>query len=127
MRKYVLLVLLVGLLAIGLAPAQAHTQSAQIDNVFVNGSGQVLAITGRITCTSGEGFLLRVNVRVEDGDSAIGKAGGNCTGSPQQWTTSEEETFGSLETGPAAGHLQARTTPDGSSRSFSDKAQVVSP
>lgn len=124
MRKFVLLVLLVGLMAIGLTSAQAHTQGALIDNVYVNGSGQVLAITGRITCTAGESFLLRVNARVEDGDTAIGKAGGNCTGSPQEWTTGEEQTFGSLEVGPAAGHMQVHTE-DGNVRSFSDKAQVV--
>jgi len=125
MRKFVLLVLLVGLMAIGLAPAQAHVQGAQIDTVFVNGSGQVLAITGKIVCSQGEGFLLRVNVRVTDGDSAIGRAGGTCTGGTQSWTTSEEETFGSLEPGPAAGHMQIRTTPDNAKKNISDRAQVV--
>jgi hypothetical protein len=125
MRKFVLLVLLVGLMAIGLAPAQAHVQGAQIDTVFVNGSGQVLAITGRVTCSQGEGFLLRVNVRVPDGDFAIGKASGNCTGGSQSWTTGQEETFGSLEPGPAAGHMQIRTTPDDAKKDISDRAQVV--
>ena len=127
MRKFALLVLLVGLMAIGLSPAQAHVTNAQIDNVFVNASGKVTQITGRITCSAGEGFLLRVNVRVSDGDSAIGRANGSCTGSPQQWAPGTEETIGTLEEGPAAGHMQIRTQPDGVSRSISDRAQVVGP
>lgn len=126
-EEVALFVLLVGLMAIGLSPAQAHVSSAQIDNVFVDGSGQVDSITGRITCTAGETFLLRVTVRVPDGDSAIGRANGTCTGSPQQWMTGAVETFGTLEPGPAAGHMQIRTQPDGVSRSFSDRAHVVSP
>ncbi|MCA1726843.1 MAG: hypothetical protein LC722_04065 [Actinobacteria bacterium] len=40
MKKFVLLVLLVGLMAMGAGIAQAHVQGADIDYVFINGSGR---------------------------------------------------------------------------------------
>lgn len=98
---------------------------ADIDAVFVSG-GQVTSITGTIRCDAGDPYLLRVNVRDRDGSEAIGNASGTCTGSHQQWTTSEVRTFGSFACGTlVAGHLQVRS--GGDEESFSDRAPVVCP
>jgi hypothetical protein len=81
MRKFVLLVLLLGLMAIGVGVSQAHVQGGDIDYAFISG-GQVVGITGTLSCTQGETYTLRVNLTQADGDTAIGRDSGTCTGGP---------------------------------------------
>jgi hypothetical protein len=124
MKKLFLFVVLIGMMAIGVGTAQAHVQGGDIDTVWTDGSGNILGITGSITCTSHESYTIRVNVSQSDGDTAVGRAHGVCDGTPQQWQTTRVDSTGPFEVGPAAGHLQARTQPDGASKSINDKAQV---
>ena len=125
MRKFVLLVLVLGLMALGAGISQAHPTGGRIDTATINSFGKVVEVRGMLTCTNGESYLLRVNLSQSDGDTALGRASGHCTGSPQVWVTGVEETDGSFFCGPAAGHMQIRTQPDGATKLISDRAQVV--
>lgn len=83
--------LAIGLVAIGVIgfaalPASAATELVVVDGVH-HSDGDITSITGVIVCDEGERFTLRVNVQDSDGDKAIGKATGRCTGGRQGWQT----------------------------------------
>jgi len=125
MRKTALLMAIVGLLVASAAGASAAVFGADIDRAVVSG-GQVVSISGTIACTQGDEYLLRVNVFDRDGNTAIGRASGTCTGNPQEYVTSVVESDSGFACGELlGGHGQARA--GGDQKSFSDRTQAVCP
>jgi hypothetical protein len=85
------LTLLVGLLGlVGAATASAAITSATIDGAILGAGQQTVRVTGTITCTAGESWVLN-GIQVIQGQKIVagGPAvaeGGTCTGSPQPYT-----------------------------------------
>ena len=93
------LVVLTGviLLALGVlmpAPAFAHVSAVTNDgfSCAIDCESQDIGpITGSITCTAGETFIIKASVRQNGQTVAVGRANGTCTGSSQEWGTNRTD------------------------------------
>lgn len=89
-----LLVLLVPAAALATAPSEV-----EVDTYYCSidcQSQDIGPIEGIITCTNGEQFFIRANVRQLGETVAVGRASGVCTGSEQIWTTNRTDNPGTL-------------------------------
>lgn len=76
------------------SPALAHVSFVTNDSFGCTidcESQDIHPITGSITCTNGETFILRANVRQGGQTVAVGRANGTCTGSLQLWETNRTD------------------------------------
>lgn len=107
MRKILGTTVLSLALAAGLAvPAQAHVTRFQTKGVgFIIGDG--VKISGRIQCTPGEEFVVRVRVTQKSAQTGaetfrgFGTDKGNCNGSLQGWTVLTDDNTGVPQVGEA--------------------------
>lgn len=101
MRRTVGVTLMVLLLLSFAAPAQAAVSAVGIDYAICNGpcadGNGITSFTGFITCTNGEIYTIRANMRQGGETIAVGRASGTCTGSSQNWTTNRVDNPGSLD------------------------------
>ena len=107
-------------LILGVLPAAAVVSSVTASEVSVV-AGKVSSVAGSISCTAGMKFNIRANVRDGSGNTAVGKAGGTCTGGSQPWKTGRVDS----KTGFTCGEQvlvrgQARTIQDGHRRFIGD-------
>jgi hypothetical protein len=83
-----LLVALLGLASAG--TASAAVTSATIDGATLGGGKQTVTVTGTITCTAGQSWVLN-GIQVIQGQRIVASGpavseGGTCAGSPQPYT-----------------------------------------
>ena len=100
---------LIGLVLVALAlvafatPAHAAVSAVSISGGTCVDGDQcdqgILSLHGLITCTVGEEFFIRANVRQFGSTVAVGRAHGTCTGSEQVWETSRIDNTGQLDCG----------------------------
>ena len=109
-------VLALTVVVLGAGSAFAHVTSFVIEDGSCAVDCESLDITslsGNITCTAGEEFFVKAALRQFGETVAVGRASGTCTGSLQNWETSEIRNFLALDcayplllTGQAATHGQ---------------------
>jgi hypothetical protein len=118
-----LILLALALVAILGLPANAHPSAVHVFGANFELNGKLFA-TGDLTCEEGETFILRINIE-QEGGYAIGRANGDCTGSPVSWKTGQIRIqHGTVECGPAIARLQAQTQPDKGRLSQSQEINV---
>jgi hypothetical protein len=89
-------------LLLGVFAAPAHAAVSQVSFTYGDcaidcESGDITVIHGTITCTSGEAYTVRVNLRQNGQTAAVGRAHGTCTGSLQNWDTTRVDNPGTLQ------------------------------
>ena len=101
------------LLAVGAsaAPAGAHVQDLTVDDTATlrEDLGGAVEVRGSITCTFGEDYSLRIQVRQRSGTGANPYTFG-CESGPDSFSLAVFPDTGSFSTGPALVRITARTT-----------------
>ena len=125
-----LFVAVLATLVLAAGPAAAHIQQFQMRDVGNIQNGTVI-ISGTITCTAGEEWVVLINTQQKDpqtGEATYrgrGSDKGVCTGDRQRWRVVTDRILGDPDPGPAHATAKARTFSGGVLHDERKRAEVI--